>query len=329
MLRLRTRRLIAVAACAGFVVLAGCNARTASETKEAVPLEVASGPATFTAEPGDKPEGRFYAVIGGETSNDNRLYELRFTPPALELLTETRRVSSVGACRDKVVVAAGQPEVGFSDHLQELHQANLGPIDGFGVQPGFAPELDEGCRMAYTWVDRGAEPLIDELRLWNPAGNNSRTLYRNQPGDGPLVTPDWGPQGQVAVVRRGPEHAGQLPAGIPKGRPAAIVVVRSDGSTSEVVLEGNPGVLTWGKQWLAVEDERQGTMFLDAGGDRRAVLNDWYPLTWSPDGDQLLVHDAATRQTLGVVDAADLATAKPVGRASGPVWDADWLPAPD
>jgi hypothetical protein len=320
------RLRIAVGACAA-VVLAGCNARTTGETKEAVPLEVSSGTATLTAEPGNKPEGRFYAIIGGETSNDNRLYELRFTPPTLTLLTETRRVSSVGACRDRVVVAAGQAEVGFSDHLQELRQATLGPIDTFGVQPGFTPELDRRCRMAYTWVDRDTEPLIDELRLWDPATNTATTLHRNQPGDGPLVSPDWGPQGEVAIVRRGPEHAGQLPAGTPKGRPAAIIIARSDGSSSEVPLTGNPGVLAWGKNWIAVMEDSEGTIFVNLTGSDRAILKGWYPLTWSPDGDQLLVHDAATRQSLGLVDTTDLGTVKPVGRVSGPVWDADWIPA--
>ena len=294
--------------------------------QEAVPLEVSSGPATLTAEPGIKPDGRFYTVIGGETSNDNRLYELRFTPPSLALLTQTPRVSSVSACPNKVVVAAGQPEVGYSDHLQELHDADLGPVDGFGVQPGFTPELDERCRIAYTWVDRDAESLIDELRLWDPAEKVPKTLYRGKAGDGPLVNPDWGPDGQVAVVRQAPSPTAQSPQAS-GGRPPAVIIVRPDGSHSEVTVAGNAFGLAWGKKWLAVMDEPEGTVFVDAAGARRADIKGWYPLTWSPDGNQLLLHDAATRRTLGVVDAADLGTVKPVGRVSGPVWDADWLPA--
>ena len=319
------RRLIATVCAA--LSLSGCNATMSRDSKEASPLEVSSGPATFTAEPGVKPEGRFYAVIGGETPNDNRLYELRLTPPSLQLMTETRRVSAVGACRDKVIVAAGQPEVGFTDHLQQAGNGNLGPIEGFGVQPGFTPELNQRCQMAYTWVDRSTEPLIDELRVWSPDSKEAETLYRGRPGDGPLVNPDWGPEGQVAVVRRGPEHAGSMPAGTPAGRSAAIVVARSDGSSFDIPLDGNPGVLAWGKRWLAVMVEPEGTLFVDVGNARRSVLSGWYPLTWSPDGEQLLVHDSATRRTLGVVNAADLAAAEPVGKVSGPIWDVDWLPA--
>lgn len=318
-------RSIAVALCAA-VSLTGCNPTMTRETPEAVPLEVKSGPATFTAEAGDKPEGRFYAVIGGETSNDNRLYELRFMPPALELLTETRRVSSVGACGDKVIVAAGQPEVGYSDHLQEVHAGKLGPIDGFGVEPGFAPEVDERCRIAYTWIDRGSEALIEELRVWDGSGE-TKTLYRGKPGDGSLVTPDWGPEGQIAVVRRESENGGSS-IGTRAGRAAAMILVGPDGSLSEFPLDGKPGVLSWGKRWLAVMDEAAGTVFLDAAGVRVGTLAGWYPLAWSPAGDQLLVHDAETQRTLAVVDSADLGSARPVGRASGPVWDVDWLPAP-
>ncbi len=320
------RRRIVAAACAG-VALTGCNASMKSETtKEAVPLEVTAGTATFTAEAGDKPDGRFYAVIGGETSNDNRLYELTFTPPALRLLTETNRVSSVGACRDKVVVAAGQQEVGFSDHLQELRAGALHPLEGSGVQPGFTPDLDDDCRVAYTWVDRTAGSQDFELRV-SPAENGSvKTLYRGQPGDGPLVNPQWGPDGEVAVVRQ-PSGQATEPHDDSDDRPAAVIIVRPDGSTSEIATGGHILGVTWGRRWLAVMDEREGTIFIDAKGGQRTVLPGWYPLTWSPDGDQLLLHDASTQRTLGIVDAADLNTVRPAGMVSGPVWDVDWLPA--
>lgn len=306
--------------------LGGCQATLTSESREAVPLEVAAGPATFTAEPGPKPEGRFYAIIGGDTSNDNRLYGLRFSPPGLRLLTETRRVSSVGACQNQVVVAAGQPEVGFSDHIQELRGDALTPLEGLGAEPGFSPELDWQCRVAYTWIDRDTEPPVEELRVWDPAGKEQNALYRSRPGDGQLVSPDWGPAGEVAVVRLDPKRGGQHPAGAPPGPPAAVIVVRPDGSSSEITLGGDPGVLTWGGKWLAVMEETEGTIFIDPGSDSRPILQGWHPLTWSPDGDQLLVNDAATRRTLGVVDVSDLSTVKIVGRMSGPVFDVDWLP---
>lgn len=80
-----------------------------------------------------KPDGKFYAVIGGETSSDNR-------------------------------------------PLQALHGDELGPVEGFGVQPGFTPELDDQCRVAYTWVDRDTESLDFELRVWEPGETEAKTL---------------------------------------------------------------------------------------------------------------------------------------------------------
>ncbi|MGH8999509.1 MAG: hypothetical protein ACRDY7_08970 [Acidimicrobiia bacterium] len=321
------RHLVALAACA-VLTLGGCGANVTSEShSEAVPLEVTSGPATFTAEPGPKPEGRFYAVIGGDTSNDNRLYSLRFSPPGLRLLTGTRRVSSVGACPEQVVVAAGQPEVGFSDHLQSLEGNELRALEGLGVQGGFNPELDEHCRVAYTWVDRDAESSGYELRVWDPEQKAERTLYRSKPGDGPLVSPDWGPDGEVAVVRLDPKRAGQQPAGTPPGAPAAVIIVRPDGTTSDVAVGGDPGVLAWGPRWLAVMDETEGTVFVDPESGKRATLPGWHPLSWSPGGDQLLVNGATDGGTLGVVEASDLTSVNVVGQVSGPVFDVDWLPA--
>lgn len=320
------RQRIAGAACA-VLILGGCTATTTSESTEAVPLEVSSGPATLTAEPGDKPAGRFYAVIGGETSSDNRLYQLSFIPPSLQLLTDTSRISSVSACRDKVVVAAGQAEVGFSDHLQEVRDGALAPLEGFGVQPGFTPELDDRCRLAYTWVDRNSESSEFELRVWDAGAKGARTLYRSQSGDGPLVNPDWGPDGKLAVVRQAADAASPSSQGSSGGRPPAVIIVRPDGSSSELGGTGNVVGLAWSKRWLAVMDDPEGTVFVDAAGVRGKTLPGWYPLAWSPDGDQLLVQDAETRRILAVVHTGDIGTAKPIGRVSGPVWDVDWLPA--
>jgi len=322
------RRPAALVAAAATLVLGGCQAPVTGESREgAVPLAVKSGPVTFTAEPGPKLEGRFYAIVGGETSNDNRLYELGFSPPAIRLLTETARVSSVGACDGRVVVAAGQPEVGFSDHIQELRNRQLVPLDGLGSTAGFQPELDPECRVAYTWLDRATDALVGELRVWDPAQKVGRTLYRAQPGDAPLISPDWGPRGEVAAVRLDPKQAGPLPEGTPPGRPAAIIVVHPDGSVSEIDLGGDPGALAWGKKWMAVHEEEQGTIFVDPASGARSVLPRWRPVAWSPDGDQLLVKDAATRRILGLVDASDLSSVQEVGRVSGPVFDVDWLPA--
>lgn len=320
------RGQILVAAWA-VMVLGGCQASVTNESPDELADKVRLAPPTFKTGPGPKPEGRFYAVVGGETSNDNRLYELRFSPPSLRLLTEATRVSAVGACNDRVVVAAGQAAVGFSDHLQELRLEDLVPLEGLEPFAGQSPAVAPDCRVAYTWVDRSTEPPVEELRTWDPARKSGTTLYRGEPGDGPLVSPDWGPNGEVAVVRRDPEQAGQLPEGTAPGRAPAIVVVRPDGSTSEIDAGSDPSVFVWGRRWMAVMEEGQeATIFIDPATGERSVLQGWRPLAWSPEGDRLLVRDAATRTLLGLVDAVDPSSVRKLGEASRPVLDADWLP---
>ncbi|HLF40906.1 MAG TPA: hypothetical protein VI854_05450, partial [Acidimicrobiia bacterium] len=111
---MRRRTVLMVAAVS---VVAGCSG-SGDEATPRPAAEVDAAPETVSVSvTGERLEGRFLAVLGGETSNDNRLYELTFDPPEARLSTEARRVSSVGACAERVVVAAGQPEVGYSDQL--------------------------------------------------------------------------------------------------------------------------------------------------------------------------------------------------------------------
>ncbi|MGH9023804.1 MAG: hypothetical protein ACRDV9_12025, partial [Acidimicrobiia bacterium] len=268
------------------LAMSGCQATVRTGSPEAAPLKLTSEAATFEATPGEKPAGRLYVVVGDESGNDGQLYDLRLSPPTLELLAPTKRVSNVGACADHVVVAAGQQEVGFTDHLQELRIGALVPIDGLGPLQAFSPRLAGDCRVAYTWVDRGTTPLVGELRIWDPSPKSGRTLYRARPGDGPLATTDWGPNGEAAAIRLRPVPNGDVAPGTPPGRSPAVVVVRPDGSVSEIALSGDPGLFTWGKRWMAVMDEeQQATVFIDPATSERRTLRDWRPVVWSPDGE--------------------------------------------
>lgn len=311
------------------LVTGGCQANTTSERPGVEAREVGpSEPASFETRSGPKPEGHFYAVVGEETSSDSWLYELSLVPPDLRLLTGTNRVSAVGGCPDLVVVAAGQPEVGFSDHIQRLERGVLSPLDGLGSTEGSSPALHGDCRVAYTWVDRSTEANVKELRVWDPTAKEGKTLYRGEPGDGPLVSVAWGQDGELVVVRQGPDQAGQLPAGTPTGRPAALIIVQPDGTVTEIGMDGVPGVAAWGRDWIATGmNDRPSTVFVNPTTEARSTLEGWRPLAWSPTGDRLLVKDATERRTLGVVEASDLSSVRTVGRASGPVIDLDWLPA--
>ena len=317
----------ALVACLVAVVLGGCQATVTGESGEAKPVEE-SGPAMLEALPGPKPQGRFYAVVRGESPNDDQLYELRLSPPELRLLSPTKRVSSVGACDRQVVVAAAQEEVGFADHLQLLEGEKLVPLDGIGPVAALGPAVAPDCRVAYTQVDRSGPVLVAELKTWDPQRGVGKTLYRVQPGDGLLLGTTWGPNGEVATLRLGPDPdaASGAPAG--KGRPPAIIVVRPDGSSSEV----DPGTpdpvgLTWGKTAMAIGDGEARTILLDPANGKRSTVEGWRPLAWSPEGDVLLVKDSASGSKLGVVDLANPSSIQEFARLTGPVFDVDWLPA--
>ena len=322
---MRTPSWAALAVVVTGLSLVGCQAR--SESRGAGPSATEVGQVSLKTTPGPQPEGRFYAVIRSGGPNDDQLYELRFSPPKVRVASPTKRVSSVGACQERVFVAAAQEEVGFTDHLQELRGERLVALDGLGPVPALSPAVSRDCRVAYTFVDRSGPELVSELRVWDPAQRVGKALYRTHPGDGLLLGTAWGPDGQVAALRLPPDRA-DSPTGNPSdGRPAMIVVVRADGSTSEV----NPGTpdpvgLAWGRNTVAVGDGEAKTILIEPETGKRMTIEGWRPLVWSPKEDVLLLKDSATGQSLGLLDAKGPSSVKEVGRLTGSVFDVDWLP---
>lgn len=69
------------------------------------------------------------------------------------------------------------------------------------------------------------------------------------------------------------------------------------------------------------------TLFLNPATGERWTLDGWLPLSWSPDGSQLLVTDTEKGTTLAVVKLPDRMQTRNVGVSEvGKVWDAVWLP---
>jgi hypothetical protein len=324
---LSTTRPAVMAAALAVLTLAGCHGNATTDTEQARSTELEANVSLMTM-PGTKPEGRFFAVLSAGGPNDDQLYELRFSPPELRRLSPIRRVSAVGACKTQVVVTTAQEEIDFTDQLQELKGQEFVPLEGLGPVAALGPAVGPDCRVAYTVVDRTGPVTTAELRTWDPVRKEGNTLFRTRPGDGPLVGASWGPKGEVAVLRLAPEAPDPPADGPPtKGRPAAVVVVRPNGSSFEL----DPGTLdpvglAWGKTMMAIGDGEARTILLRPTGGKRITVEAWRPLSWSPDGDALLVRDAATGRVIGLVDAVT-ASVKEVGRLTGSVFDVDWLPA--
>lgn len=305
---------------------AGCFAST-QESSEPVPPPTEPPPASLEVTTNTPPEGLFYLLLQGATVNDYDLYELRFAARSVTRITSVGRVSAVGACAERIVVAAAQEEVGYSDHIQEIQGKELLPLAGLGLTEGFTPSLGTDCRVAYGWPDRSVDPPVGELRVWDPRHGEAVARYRAQPGDGLVASTAWGPGGEIAGVRTAPPDPDGDGPQAASGRAAAIIVVRSDGSVQELDPGiGQPGILVWGVNWMAISDAGpRTTVFFNHGTGERKVLPGWRPIDWSPDGRTLLVHDFASERRLGLVDESDLATVREVGVLNRAVGGGVWL----
>ena len=323
-----TRPPVIAAVAFAVLVVAACHGSATTDKRQASSIGLGSGGVSFAAVSGPKPEGRFLAVVSPGGTNDNQLYELRFSPPQVRRLSPTRRVTGVSACQSRIVVTTGQEDVEASDSLQELQGEDFAPLEGLGPVASVGhPAVGPDCRVAYTFVNGGGAMTATELRTWDPARKRGKTLYRIRPGEGQLLDASWGPNGEVAVLHL-PFDAPGSPGGgqLGKGRPAAVIVVRPNGSAVEM----DPGTLdpvdlVWGKRMMAIADGQTRTILLSPNDGKRVTVDGWRPLSWSPEGDTLLMNDAATGRILGLLDP-DSASVQEIARLTGPVFDVDWLP---
>jgi hypothetical protein len=304
-------RLLASAVAAA-LLLGGCTSKPSGETttKDARLSEL-------VAVEGPSPVGRFY-VKAGPNDLDADLFELRFSPPGQERITTNARVTTVGGCKDKVIVSAAQREVGLTDHIQELRGGKLGPLEKLGVQSGSDPHVSSDCRILYLRLIESNPVLVNEIVLFDPASGSTTSVAKGST----VAGASWGPNGEVLILQR--EPGGPL-----------LTIIKADGTQTTITPEQpDVGNLQWGRAgWIAAgiaEPQRPptGTLFLNPTTGARSVLDDWLPLSWSPDGQQLLVADAEHGTTLAVVELPDLTRTRNVGVSeAGTVWDAVWLPA--
>lgn len=293
------------------MLLGGCS--SAGERDQA-----ASSTTTTTALPPRIPgvEGRFLA-LGGENSNDAGLYELRLWPVQMDPLTPVRRVSAIGACEARVIVAAAQAEVGYNDHLQVFAHGRFGPVEKLGSPHAFSPLLAPDCRMLYLDFTE-SNGHKDQLHIWNPS-DGTDTLVASYPGVGGM---SWGPGGQIALVERTPSIQGK------EQEDVALHILKNGARRSLALPEARVSNLFWGAaNWMAFSNrEEDATILLQPDTGERHDLAGWAPRAWSPDGKRLLVA-AGDRRRLGVVELPDFSTVKSLGDAPIPVHDIVWLPA--
>jgi hypothetical protein len=266
---------------------------------------------------GPAPVGRFYGTAGAN-SLDADLYEFRFSPPSQERLTTKARVTTLDGCKDKVVISAAQKEVGLIDHIQELQGRNLAPVEKLGLQRGSDPHVSADCRILFLRLAEAKPELINEIVLYDPTSGATSSIVKGAT----VASASWGPNGEILLLKR--EATGPV-----------LVIMKPDGTQATIDPEQpDVGNLQWGKGgWIATDIAQPqqpptGTFFVNPTTGARSVLDGWLPLTWSPDGQQLLVSEAENGTTLAVVELPDLAKTRNVGVSEvGTVWDVAWLPA--
>jgi hypothetical protein len=306
------RTLAPVVAVAVTVILAGC---TAKPSRNNATKDVRLG--DLVAVEGPAPVGRFY-VKAGPNDLDADLYEFRFFPRGQHRITTKARVTTLDGCKDKVIVSAAQKEVGLTDHIQELQAGHLTTVDKLGVQTGSDPHVSSDCRILYLRLVEANPELINEIVLFDPTDGTTKSVAKGST----LAGASWGPNGEILLLKR--EASGPI-----------LVILKPDGSQATIKPEqGDVGNLQWGGGgWIATgiaqpQQPPTGTLFINPTTGARSVLNDWLPLSWSPDGRQLLVADTKNGTTLAVVELPDLTKTRNVGVSEvGTVWDAAWLPA--
>jgi hypothetical protein len=298
---------------AAALTLVGCS--PSSKRESSSPSTVR--PSELVAVEGPAPVGRFFAKVGADSLAAD-LYQVTF-PSQFQRLTTDARVSTVGGCATKIVVAAAQKEYGYLDTLQEVRDGKLVPVDKLGAEHAFDPDLNADCQLLFDQT-RGSRPnTVSEVKRFDPVTGAVRDVT-----SGPTVVgAGWGPDGQILVLRREPTG--------PK-----LDVIRPNGTKQELDPQvPDVGNTPWGKSgWIAMAVfTAQGrpptaTLFMNPTSGRRSTLDGWVPLAWSPAGDEVLVRDAAKGTTLAVVSASDLTKTRNVGVSeAGTVWDAVWLPA--
>ena len=293
----------------------------------AVPMAACEGGSkgeAITARPPDPAlRGRFFAAAG-QSDSVSDLYDVQFTPLRLYQLTTTGRTFGLSGCPSTLVVTVAGKEEGFRDTLRRFDASGATAIDGLADASGALPALSPDCRMVFTRFDRSTNPPTSHLVRYDPATGATTDLYADTPGRSHIGIPDWGPGGRVAVVEGTADSTGSAATA------TGIVIISPDGSKRTIPAPVSQfGTIQWGaSKWIAVADEGKGIVFLDPDSGTRTDLPGWVPLAWSPDGQRLIVADAAHRKTLGVVDTtADLRSVRTVGSVSkAAVFDLVWLP---
>ncbi|MGQ0468107.1 MAG: hypothetical protein ACT4QG_22665 [Sporichthyaceae bacterium] len=252
------------------------------------------------------PVGSFELYVLASAENDRLfadVYAITMNPLAVHRLTAGKRVSTMDATTDRVVVAAADGDVDRLGYVADGGQ--IVDIPGLGRPPGYRPRHDEGRILYSDFVLSGSKKTeINRFFSFDPATGKRTTLLSSRKDlFGPLPLP------------------GKLVGYATEERGAPRLLIK-DGKREvrSFDLSADTGDLFAGKRWLAVklrkdvggfDSQSVGLDLLDPKTGETRHVDGWQPITWTPDGTRLLARrvGSTTDSELALLDPDRLQTA--------------------
>lgn len=237
------------------------------------------------------------------------LYGITLDPLVAVRITRDKRISTVDATADRVVVAAADGRV---DQLAFVTAAGeLTEIPGLGRPFAYNPSFVDGHTLMFDDVLVPEEDVqVNRTVVWDETEKAKSVLFQTIDT---LIGSSPGPDGQIALIRT-------------RKKGESFVVRAASGSTREIPVEGDISELNWGPRYISVglnnverepgSDPSVALILVDPVDGKQLQLGGSQPIAWTPDGTKLLV-----RQTGDNADSQlawfDPANPEALGRLGG------------
>ncbi|MGQ0624575.1 MAG: hypothetical protein ACT4PP_08000 [Sporichthyaceae bacterium] len=259
------------AAVASLALLTGCGADSGDA--------LTSSPAAPLAR--DLPTYDAYVLASAENNPlFADVYAIRFQPFAIDRITTNKRISSVSADKDQVLVAAADQNV---DRLAVVSgSGELLPVPGLGRPHAFEPLVVDGV-MYYQDIDEAKRKDDNRFFSYDLSRQTKKLLFRSAEDYYGLA----------------PLSGGRLIYTTADEKDASEVVVRNKAGRERSISLGADGgnVGALGRDWFAHavaevdelgESRIIGLRLLDPDTGRTKMIPGLQAVTWSPDGTRLL-----------------------------------------
>lgn len=240
-----------------------------------------------------------YDVFVLANAENNRLfadvYGIRFTPFGIERITTNKRISSLGADRTHVMVAAADENI---DQLARVTATGeLEPIPGLGRPFAYGPQIVDGVMY---FDDSQGDPATGKNRFyaWDLDSQTRKLLFATN-----------SEYGGVSPIGKG-----RLSLGVSKGN--ELLIREKSGATRKLQIGGPTSsggtsgslaafTLVGANSDFGTSPEALVLLNLDTGR-RKSLIRGLQFIAWSPDGTRILARRTGnlTESRLVILDPA-------------------------